>query len=191
MCQFIESIKLKDGHIYHLDWHQKRVDETFEAFFPNKKPVELAQIIENVPSTGLYKIRCVYNDNDTQLEILAYYPRKITTFELVEIDFTYDFKFADRQKIQEIATNSEADEVIFMQKGHLLDATYANLAFYDGHQWFTPTTFLLNGTTRQRLLLENKIKCRSIKKEDLPNFEKVSFINALNDLGENCLNLSA
>ena len=189
MCQFIESIKLKNAKVFHLEWHQKRVNKTFEAFFPNSPILILNDLIQDIPTDGFYKIRIVYNDKVYSIEFQEYSLQKINSFELVEIDFDYNYKYENRQKINELKENSTADEVIFTNKTNILDSSYSNLAFYDGKDWFTPSSYLLNGTTRQRLLAENKLIETPIRINDLAKYEKISFINALNDLNENILTL--
>lgn len=189
MCQFIESIKLNDAKVFHLDWHQKRVNESFKAFFSHSSVLILEDLIKDVPSKGFYKIRIVYDDQQHSIEFKPYSPKKIQSFELIEIAFDYDFKYEDRNEINQIKEKSSADEVIFTNKTNILDSSYSNLAFYDGKDWFTPSSYLLNGTTRQRLLAENKIIETPIRINDLAKYEKISFINAMNDLNENILTL--
>lgn len=191
MYQFIESIKLKDGEIFNLFWHQKRVNDTFDCFFKGTQPINLQEIInvQNIPQKGFYKIRIVYNDVDYSIEIQAYNKRIIQSFEIIETNFDYPFKSTDREFLNSALKNSKKDEVIFSKNSFITDSSYSNLVFYDGKEWFTPNTFLLNGTTRQRLLSENKIKEIPIKTNDIHQFKKIGFINALNDLGENVINL--
>ncbi len=189
MCQFIESIKLNDAQVFHLEWHQKRVIETFKTFYPDSPILILNDLIQDIPTDGLYKIRIVYDDQQHSIEFKPYSPKQIQSFELMEIAFDYDFKFENRNKIKQIKEKSSADEVIFMNKTNILDSSYSNLAFYDGKDWFTPSSYLLNGTTRQRLLAENKLIETPIRINDLAKYEKISFINAMNDLNENILTL--
>ena len=189
MYQFIESIKYEAGKIFHLDWHQKRVNETFTNFFPKANPWHLSEIIQ-IPldiTSEIHKIRIVYNSKHYEVEFQKYDRKKIKSFELVPIDFDYAFKFEDRKFIDVIKSQSQADEVIFARDNFLLDSSYSNLALYDGSEWLTPSTYLLNGTTRQRLLSENKLKEIPLTVDDIEKFEKISFINALNDVGENVL----
>lgn len=189
MCQFIESIKLKNAKVFHLEWHQKRVNESFETFFPNSPVLILDDLIQDIPTDGFYKIRIVYDDQQHTVEFQKYSPKQIQGFELIEVDFDYNFKFENRQKINQLKKKSTADEVIFTKNNNILDSSYSNLAFYNGKNWFTPTSYLLNGTTRQRLIAENKLIETTITKNDLNKYEKISFINALNDLNENYLEL--
>ncbi|MGI9527215.1 MAG: aminotransferase class IV [Weeksellaceae bacterium] len=193
MCQFLESIKLQDGILYHLDWHQKRVDETFRENFKLSKALNLKDILQNqeIPVAGLFKVRITYSSTDYKVEISSYQARKIESFSLVETDYKYPFKSTKRAFLNKALAHATTDEVIFCKDGYLTDSTYANVVLYDGESWFTPQTFLLNGTTRQRLLSENKIKETSIHRDDLHQFQKIGFINALNDLGAQIINLNA
>lgn len=191
MFLFLESIKLLNGKVYHLDWHQKRVDETFTKCFPKAESLNLKQIISehSIPQKGLYKMRIIYNATDFQLELVPYTKREINTFEFIEIDFDYNLKSTNRTKIDTLKNTSTKDEVIFTKDNHILDSSYANLAFFDGENWFTPNTYLLNGTTRQRLIRENQLIEIPMRVSQLKNFQKISFINALNDLEENMVEL--
>lgn len=192
MSRFIESIKLHNGKVFHLPWHQKRVNVTFNAFFPNFQPLDLQRVINSseLPNHGFFKIRIVFDENSFDLEIQPYTKSIIRNITLKEIDFDYPFKAENRDDIQRLKTLSGTDEIIFTRQGNMLDSSYSNLAFYDGNAWFTPETYLLNGTTRQRLLAEKKVFEKEITIEQLHSFTKISFINALNDLGENTMEIN-
>ncbi|MXV37772.1 chorismate-binding protein [Flavobacteriaceae bacterium Ap0902] len=192
MSQFLESIKLFQGEVFHLDWHQKRVDETFAAKFRGAQSLNLKTILENqsLPKEDLFKIRIVYDAQAYLIEVLPYQKRNIKTVEFIETKADYSYKSTNRSFIYKARTKSKADEVIFIKNGYIADSSYANLVFYDGQVWFTPTTYLLNGTTRQRLISEDKIKAIPILLEDITKFEYIGFINALNDLGEQAIPLN-
>ena len=57
--QFIESIKLLNGNICHLAYHQERVCRTFSHFFPNEKVLSLQDSIAKIalPAFALYTIK--------------------------------------------------------------------------------------------------------------------------------------
>jgi 4-amino-4-deoxychorismate lyase len=74
------------------------------------------------------------------------------------------------------------DDILILQNGYLTDASYANLAFFDGKIWYTPRTPLLAGVRRQFLLDSGRIQTADIRKDDLPSFTSVSLINAMIDL---------
>ena len=71
-----------------------------------------------------------------------------------------------------------------MKNGLITDTSYANIVFWDGQNWLTPSTPLLAGTKRARLLHESKIKEAEIRVDDLIKYEKARIINALNDLDD-------
>ena len=62
----------------------------------------------------------------------------------------------------------------------ITDSSIGNLIFYDGKKWLTPSSPLLKGTMRTKLLEGGKIQSRSIQIEDLSGFESLMMINALN-----------
>ena len=185
--QFIESIKLLDGDIYHLAYHQERVCRTFSHFFPNEKVLSLLDSIATIalPANGKYKIRIVYSKDNPIVEIHPYHIKPINTIKCVNADeYDYSYKFLNREFLNTLKQTSGADEVIFLKNGKVTDSSYANIIFFDGKQWLTPSTFLLNGTCRQRLLNEGKITEASIHYTDIQNFEQIGFINAMLDMGE-------
>lgn len=191
--QFIETIKLSDGRVFHLEYHQERVCNTFLRFFPNQKVLLLSDIIEKVtlPTQGKHKIRIVYGSERPTIEVLPYEIRSIATIKCVEADFLdYSYKFLDRTFLNTLKESAGTDEVIFVKDGKVTDSSYANIIFFDGRQWVTPSTFLLNGTCRQRLLKEGKIKEAPIHYTDIHHFEQIGFINAMLDIGELSLPVS-
>jgi len=191
--QFIETIKLSDGRVFHLAYHQERVCNTFLRFFPNQKVLSLSDIIEKVtlPTQGKHKIRIVYGSEYPSVEVLPYQIRSIATIKCVNADFLdYSYKFLDRTFLNTLKESAGTDEVIFVKNGKVTDSSYANIIFFDGRQWLTPSTYLLNGTCRQRLLKEGKIKEAPIHYTDIHRFEQIGFINAMLDIGELSLPIS-
>ena len=185
--QFIESIKLLNGDVYHLAYHQERVCRTFSHFFPSEKVLSLQESISKIalPAIGKYKIRIVYSKDNPIVEIHPYHIKPINTIKCVNADeYDYSYKFLNREFLNTLKQTSGADEVIFLKNGKVTDSSYANIIFFDGKQWLTPSFFLLNGTCRQRLLNEGKITEAPIHYTDIQNFEQIGFINAMLDMGE-------
>ena len=146
MFQFIESIRIKEGIIERLDYHQSRVNRTFLNF--GKSPFfQLNEIItpNALNAGGVVKCRVKY-DLQQVLDITysAYAVKKIGSISLVELEGRkYDFKYADRDWITNLLLNAGTDEIIMTDQGVVKDASYANLAFYDGKCWYTPQIPLL------------------------------------------------
>jgi 4-amino-4-deoxychorismate lyase len=79
---------------------------------------------------------------------------------------------------------SYADEVIIIKNGCVTDTSYTNICFFDGKEWLTPDTPLLQGTMRRYLLDKGVIREVRIRRKDIQYFKKVSLINAMMELGE-------
>lgn len=185
MYQFFESIKLLDGKLHLLDLHSERLNRTRNAFFENLKDIDLEKqlMIPCEKRAGLYKVKVIYSKYLENVIIDDYTikeHRKIRLLEKPEIQ--YDFKFLDRKSLQEdFSSDVEFDDVIFLKNGVLTDASYSNLAFFDGKTWFTPQKCLLNGVKRKFLLDSGIIAEKEILKEEIKDFQKIAFINAMRD----------
>ena len=77
------------------------------------------------------------------------------------------------------AQRGKCDDIIIIKNGLVTDAFAANLLFFDGKNWVTPTTPLLKGTQRQFLLDQEIIFETKIREEDICSYQKVGLINAM------------
>jgi 4-amino-4-deoxychorismate lyase len=183
MYQFFESIKLLDGKLHLLDLHSARLNATRNAFFENIKDIDLEKelMIPYEKKEGLYKVKVVYAKYLESVTIDNYTVKDHHKIKLLENpEINYDFKFLDRGiLVKDI--NADFDDVIFLKNGELTDASYSNLAFFDGKSWFTPKNCLLHGIKRKFLLDSGIITEKQIKKEDIQGFQKIAFINAMRD----------
>lgn len=181
---FFETIKIKNGKIQHIAWHQKRIEETCEAFYSKKNRWNLSELIPPLPleSNEIYKFNFYYNASDFDTQLSIYKKKKIQNFIYLQTDYKYPYKSCNRQFFNDLSKTET--EYIFTQSGNITDTTYSNLAFFDGDKWWTPDSCLLNGTTRQRLIHENQLRVKSIKRKDLNEFKKFCLINAMLDLDE-------
>ena len=182
MFQFIESIRIKEGCVEHLSFHQSRVNRTLLNF--GKPAYFQIQEIINIDSSnnnGVFKCRIKYDlDRIIEITYSEYAIKNIQTISLVELGGRkYDFKYADREWIADMLLKSGTDEIIMTDQGIIKDASYANLAFYDGDLWYTPKNPLLEGTQRAFLLESKKIHPREISVDDLQKYQQVKFINAM------------
>ena len=98
-------------------------------------------------------------------------------------DIDYHLKYSDRAIFNELLKQKgDCDEIIIVKQGKITDCTIGNLILRQGSQWFTPDSPLLIGTQRSKLLKERKIIERKILLSDLPLFEEIRLINALNSI---------
>ena len=188
MYQLVESLKLEDGILRNLEYHQTRMNRSMDELFPNAEKIDLAKAItipENYKS-GVYKVRVVYGPEVEKIEIEPYTFRTIQSLKVVYHESVdYHLKYTDRQFLQELfAQRGNCDDIIIVKNGRVTDSFAANLLFFDGENWFTPTTPLLLGTKRQLLIDRGIISEREIRKEDIRSYQKIGLINAMIDLEE-------
>jgi 4-amino-4-deoxychorismate lyase len=187
MSRFIESIKIEDQKAFLLDLHQKRVNQTF-AHFGKEGSIDLAKIFKNLEhdEDGLYKLRIVYDlDKKFTTQLIPYAIPEIENFQLVENNsYDYSFKFEDRKEFERMKAKAKTEEIIVVKNNHITDTSYTNILFLKGKEWFTPTTYLLNGVMRQHLLHEKKIKETEITLQNIKEFSHFQLINAMNDFDD-------
>ena len=175
----LETIKIEDGEVFNLSYHQARCDESRKALFNSTDRLDLSSLIQ-APSKGLYRCRILYNEKIHSIEYIPYSPKEIHTLKIVSSDLEYDHKYANRDALNKLLQlHTDIDDILIEKHGYLTDTTIANIAFYDGKQWFTPEKPLLKGTIRAKLLDEGFLHTRKIKKEDLKNYTQVALMNAM------------
>lgn len=187
MSQFIESIKVEDQKIFLLELHQSRVNKTFEHF-GKEDSLNLETIFKNLQhdEDGLYKLRITYDlDKKFRTQMIPYAISEIDNFLLVENNsYDYSFKFEDRKELEKMKSLSKADEIIIVKNNHITCTSFSNILFQKGKDWFTPTTYLLNGVQRQHLLKSKKIKEVEITPQNLSEYSHFQLINSMNDFDD-------
>lgn len=187
MSQFIESIKVEDRKIFLLDLHQKRINETF-AHFGKEGSLDLGKIFQEMQhdEDGLYKLKITYDlEGKFSKMLIPYAISEISEIQLVENNsYDYSFKFADRKELEKMLQKSRTDEIMIVKNNHITDTSYSNILFKKGKDWFTPSTYLLNGVQRQHLLKTKKIKEAEITLQNLKEYSHFQIINAMNDFDD-------
>ena len=193
MSRFIESIKLKDGVFYRLNFHQQRLNKAFETFYPNEEPIRvydsLIQLM--IPAEGFFKCRMVYDTELIETEIIPYVRREIKSLRVVEMNIsTVPYKPEDRTSFNEaFARRNDCDDVLIFRNGLLTDSSYSNVALYDGNDWFTPKTPLIYGVNRAELLQNGKLIEKDISITDLKQYQQIALFNAMIEFGEIVLDI--
>ena len=188
MCQYIESLRVVDGHICNLTYHQQRMNRTRLEVFGQPTPLLLNDVFKGIKApSGLAKLRFVYDEAGIHdISCTPYTRKNIHSLRLVYDDnISYPYKSTDRSALNELKKQQgDCDEILIVRDNHLTDTSYTNIALYDGEQWFTPSTPLLCGTMRQRLLDCGLLQEREIMVSDIPNYQYISLFNAMISLGE-------
>jgi 4-amino-4-deoxychorismate lyase len=185
MYPLFETIRYKNGVAENLLFHQQRVDYTLKQLGANRS-IRLAEHIIAHPDkpnsdNNVYKCRFKYDlTGNALVQFESYSIKNIDTITIHDIgQNAYPFKFTDRTWLNEMVSNAGTDEVILSQNGYIKDASYANLVFFDGTQWVTPSQPLLMGTRRASLLKAGIINEAPIQIKDLNTFIDLKFINAM------------
>ena len=185
---YFESIKYINNNLFNIQFHLDRLNKTIkDKFGAECDVVTEADIFKPVVSDeSVYKLRVVYADEIIYTEILPYKKPVINRLRIVvDNNIDYSHKNLNRDEINNLKSHANSDEdIIIIKNGFVTDSSFSNLVFFDGKNFFTPSTPLLKGTYREKLLSENKIIEKEIKLEDIKNYESVSLINAFNNLGE-------
>ncbi|RLA68239.1 MAG: hypothetical protein DRQ78_01590 [Epsilonproteobacteria bacterium] len=175
-----ETIKIEDGKIFNLPYHQARLDKSSKTLWnPRDTNIILSSIIDP-PKKGLHRCRVCYSNTLHSIEYIPYIYKEIKTIKIVSASIDYAFKYVDRTEINALlALHTQADDILIEKNGYLSDTSIANIAFYDGSKWFTPSNPLLEGTMRNKLISEGFLHTKKIKKEEINNYSQVALMNAM------------
>jgi 4-amino-4-deoxychorismate lyase len=186
MFQLVESIWLKDGELPLIDFHQKRFEETCINLYGACKHKPIFNYLDDMPVSGEFKCRFLYNANEVKVEYHPYTRSIISKIKAVEIskNIVYDYKYIGRPYLDiAFAERDDADEIIMIKNGCVTDAYYYNIVFEKEGEFYTSSTPLFRGVMRSYLLSINFINEIIIKEEDIFKYESIHLINALNPLG--------
>lgn len=182
MYRFIETIRAEDGRLQNLDSHRERMLRT-RAEHGATSTNEIDNIFHGllVHGQGRTRVRITYGlGGDFQVQQWPYMRKKIENMQIVDIrEQNYPYKYSDRAWIYALLEKSGTDEILMIKDGCVTDCSVANLAFYDGSEWWTPDTPLLPGTQRARLLKTGILQTRPVLETDLSSFVSFRLINAM------------
>jgi len=173
----LETIKIEDGQVANIEWHNKRCNQSRLELFKTNQIIDLITVI-NPPQKGLYRCRILYNEEIKSIDYIPYKAKKITSLKIIQSQINYAYKFDDREELNKLSIE-KYDEIIIEKNGFLTDTTIANIAFYTKEGWITPKTPLLKGTVRAKLLHENFLIEKNIRKEEITNFSHFALMNAM------------
>lgn len=183
MIQFLETIRLVNGVLQHIDLHQQRVNNTLRAYYNEK--IDLSSIKIPYPyKEGVFKCRIVYDKKIQEIKFIPYTINIRKTVKLIiNNNINYQYKYANRTELDSLLHNANTDDIIIIKNGFLTDSAYANIILQNSNGLFTPAHPLLYGTMRQYLLNKNFIISKDIHINNLSYFQYIYFINAMQPFG--------
>ena len=179
--KLLETIRIKDGKVYNIEYHNRRVDRSrFELFGIDSK-IDLRDYIAPPRDNGIFRCRVIYNRSDiVSVEYIPYKKREFKSFIIIDSNIEYKYKYSNRDKLNRLKEQySKYSDIIIKKSGFLTDTSIANIAFFDGSSWVTPKNPLLRGTIRERLIEKNILIKKDIKSEDLKHFSYFALMNAM------------
>jgi 4-amino-4-deoxychorismate lyase len=179
--EYLETIKVCDGKVYNLAYHQKRYEGVLVEYAQEPK---LLQDFIDPPKEGLYRCRLLYNAKEIlSVSFHPYKKRSVLSLKLIDaLDLEYAKKYADRSALDALFEKREGcDDILMVKNGFVRDTSIANIALLKDGIWYTPKEPLLRGTTRERLLDEGKIVEDYIGVDTLDSFESIALMNAMID----------
>ena len=181
MCRLLETIRLENGVLQHLRYHNSRIEKTLDVFYPESRLRIHQSLAAKAPQQGLFKCRVVYDLQIRKVEFQPYTLPQIRSLKLIEADsIEYSFKFLNREPINKLFhQRDKADDILIVKNGLITDTSFCNVLFYNGKHWLTPSSPLLKGTRRRLLLEKGVINTADIRPQDIPNFSKLRLINAM------------
>ncbi len=179
----IESIKILNGKILHIEYHQRRYEYTLKNYYGVLSNSKLKKLI-NPPKYGLYKCKIIYKENRIlDITYIKYIKKSFLKLKIIEDkDITYAYKFNERTKLNKLfEKRKDADDVLIVKNGYIKDTSIANIALKKNNLWYTPKNTLLNGVTRQRYIDSGKLIQKEISIKDITNYSKIALLNAMID----------
>lgn len=195
MSRLVESLKIMDGTVHNVPFHNRRLNMSRRELFGCSDDIDIKEAVQ-VPAecrTGLFKCRVIYREEIEHVEYIPYSRRGIQTLKLVHCDdIDYMFKYEDRSAIQKLLERRDGcDDILIVKKGFLTDASSANIVFFEGDRMVTPSTPLLRGTARERMLEEGLLTEELLRPVDLGRFHKVALINAMCGIDDHIVDIKS
>jgi len=188
MYPLFESVCIENSQIKNADYHEARFRRSYMQLYKTHPTYSLFDGIHltNLDPTLKYKLRIGYKQHGTRFSFSEYDNSIPSSLKPVSDDaISYNVKRNNRKKLNNLyKQKGDFDDVLIIKNGLVTDTSYANILLKDSKQIVTPSTPLLEGTCRARLLDENKITEKRILEADIQNFKSFQLINALNDFDE-------
>lgn len=184
MCRCLESIRLENGVIHLLAYHEKRFLDTSQKLFGIKRKKSLLDYLgkQDLPNHGLFKVRIVYGKKVEDIQVVPYTILQHKRIALIPDEkITYHFKLENRQCLDK-HKSSTWDDFILVQNGLLTDSWFGNVALFKDGKWYTPSKPLLHGVKRASLVDAGVLLEMDIPEQEVKNFTKIAIINAMRGL---------
>lgn len=188
MYPLFETICAKNGMVQNIEWHQMRYINSYQVYY-GKLPTNTIMdgiVLPDFTKSGTYKMRISYNESSKIVDFEKYTRKNIKTLKIVmDNTIEYGLKYTDRLNLDLLKRKKEGcDDILIVKNGMVTDSSICNIVFFDGHEWITPESPLLKGTSRERLIRSGRIKQHHIKVSEISNYQSFKLINAMRDFDD-------
>jgi len=164
----------------HLPWHNMRFRRSRRELLGVRDSLELGEVLGKLPPDGVWRCRVLYGYSVGKVEILPYRPKRWKRLAMADFHGDYTYKYADRKIFDDILENFPGmDDLILCREGLVTDTTVANIALRKGNVWYTPSSPILRGTTRERLLEKKFLKEDDIPCSAIGSYDELALMNAM------------
>lgn len=188
MIKLVESIRILNGRVSLLKYHEDRCNLSRKNLFAETKQLKFSGkiIIPANYQKGLVKCRLIYGKDIEDISFQHYIIRKINKIKIIYNDsISYQYKYLDRKELDDLfKLKMECDEVMIVKNGLITDAYYYNFVFQKGKEYFTPKVPLLEGVRMTNLILNKRIIKKDIFATEIHKFDTIHLINAMTSLGK-------
>jgi len=117
--QFVETIRIQNGRVMNIRYHEDRMHRTQNAVFDIRERTVLRPLIQ-IPAdinSKLIKCRVIYGMNVESITYEPYTRKPIRSLQLIDIDrYTYSHKSTDRVHLSHLFSQKEEGDDILMVK---------------------------------------------------------------------------
>lgn len=178
----MKEIPLLHYHRRRMMLSQLQLWNIFATFDLKKEILNAYEKVENLTLQQAKKVKCrvIYEMTILHIEFLPYETQVLDSLGIIEAnDIEYNLKYTNRTFLNELKLKTNASDVLIVKNGYITDISYANVAFSNRKEWFTPKKPLLKGTKRQFLIEKNKLIETDIQLKDLSYFNQIMLFNAM------------
>ena len=184
MSRLVESIKIENGNMLNVGFHNERMIRSLYGIFGVKKEPDIEKLIvvPEFAKTGVYKCRLIYDDKSSHVEFIPYIIKPVRSLKLIiDENICYPYKYVERDNLNRLMDlRGDCDDILIVKNGMVTDSSYANVVFSDSAgKCVTPATFLLPGIMRASLLSRGLLMEVSISSSDIKKYTEVKLINAM------------
>lgn len=197
MSLLVESIRIVNGKIRLIDFHNARANASRKILFGSTDQLNLYKQLRNsaIPQSGEVKCRVLYGEKIEEISFQPYVRKEIKHIQIMAGgDIKYQHKWVERPQLDELFYKKASDvqEICILdEQDYVTDGYYYNYVFEKDGQLFTPITYLLPGVMRASLIAKGRVIEVPIHINDVSKFEFVHLINAMNPPGKIVLPTSA